>query len=84
MHTHSTHVYITSALICTIPRKGDTKTTCDQHAVLSSGGIVYGIRADGLFCRTWTVFDVAGKAAGTNQRGTEGVGVHIQRDIQLI
>lgn len=65
-------------------REGDTKMTCDQHAVLSSGGIVYGIRADGLFCRTWSVFDVVGKAAGTNQRWTEGVGVHIQRDTQLI
>lgn len=42
-------------------REGDTKVTGDQHAVLSSGGIVYGIRADGLFCRTWSVFDVAGK-----------------------
>lgn len=46
-------------------------------------GIVYGIRANGLLNRTWSVFDVAGKQLEDIRLG-EGVGVCIHRHMQQI
>lgn len=44
-----------------IRRKQLLKLHVLPHIVLLSKCIVYGIRANGLFYRTWSVFDVAGK-----------------------